>query len=360
MAGKRVARWVARPWVLSSFLGACTVGMIGHFGFGCSGWDPRRPFERNSVEVDRAIEMIEAGEYSSAQEVLTDYLGAGPCKEGEIALPDSARKKPDGTFDLGIVLFHLAEKYGRKFGDEDQADPENPDDLETVAKRALQVRCGLIASLAIAGDTNVPVELRARAYYLAGNMEFLRGRYAEALRYYAESLKLVPGVPEEAGGDGIGRDVAWNRAVALRRLEKEQDGGGAGEEPQPEPQPQPGDDPQDPRGPENQDGGGEGDQDAGNDAGDKDSKDPAEEGPDGGEDAGPDAGGNQGQEPDAGDQDDPSQQDPQNGDPQPAEPKGPGAEQGDRVLDQFEQVPTYQQEEAKKKSEGRQRNMEDK
>jgi hypothetical protein len=358
---RTAARWFSQPWVLQSFFAACVLGMLGHYGLGCSGWDPRRPFERNNADVDRAIEKIEDGEYEGAQEILSDYLGGGICKEGKIELTDKARKKHDGTFDLGLVLFYLAEKYGRRFGDEEPPEGQE-DDPAQVEKRDLEVKCGLIVAVGIARDPQVPVDLRARAMYLAGNLEFLRRNYKDALKYYEEALKLVPGVPEEQGGDAIGRDAAWNRATALRRLEKQQDAGQDGAEEQPQPQPQPQDQPQDPRGPDaDVDGGGDDDGDAGNDAGDKESDQAGDGGPDGGQDAGPDAGGKTGdQDPDAGDRDPQDPRDPQNQEPEPAEPGGPSGAQGDRVLDQFEQVPTYQQEDAKKRSEGRRRSMEDK
>ena len=357
---KAVIRFVARPAVLQGFFAACVLGMLAHHGVGCSGWDPRRPFERSNADVDRAIEMIEAGEYESAHSVLSDYLGGGECKDGKIELTDKARKKPDGTFDLGLVIFYLAEKYGRRFGEEELPEGQE-EDLEAFAKRDTEVKCGLIVAVGIARDPQVPVDLRARAMYLAGNLEFLRKNYKDALKYYEEALKLVPGVPEEQGGDAIGRDAAWNRAVALRRLEN-QDGGQDGGQEEPQPQPGPSQDPQDPHGPDaDVDGGGDEQGDAGNDAGDQESQDPNDAGPDGGQDGGPDDGGKGGsQDPDAGDQEPQDPRDPQGQEPEPAEPGGPSGAQGDRVLDQFDQVPTYQQEDAKKRSEGRRRNMEDK
>lgn len=360
-AVRTVVRLASHPVVLQAFFAACVFGMVTQLGFGCSGWDPRRPFERSNADVDRAIEMIEAGEYEGAQEVLSDYLGGGVCKEGKIELTDKARKKPDGTFDLGLVIFYLAEKYGRRFGEEELPEGQE-EDLEAFQKRDLEVKCGLVVAVGIARDPQVSVELRARAMYLAGNMEFLRKNYKDALKYYEESLRVVPGIPEEQGGDAIGRDAAWNRAVALRRLEKQdagQDGGQQDQEPQPQPGPQ---DPQDPHGPDaDVDGGGDDKGDAGNDAGDRESQDPGDGGPDGGQDAGPEDGGKGGsQDPDSGDQEPADPKDPQGQQPEQAEPQGPSGQQGDRVLDQFDQVPTYQQEDAKKRSEGRRRNMEDK
>ena len=356
-----LVRFASRPVVLQVFFGAGLIGMVTQLGFGCSGWDPRRPFQRNNADVDRAIEMIEAGEYEGAQEVLSDYLGGGTCKNGKIELTEKARKRPDGTFDLGLVIFHLAEKFGRRFGEEELPEGQQEDE-EAFAKRDLEVKCGLVVAVGIARDPQVSVELRARALYLAGNLEFLRKNYKDALKYYEESLRLVPGVPEEQGGDAIGRDAAWNRAVALRRLENQDAGQDGGQDQEPEPQPGPQEDPQDPHGPDaDVDGGGDDKGDAGNDAGDEESQDPGDGGPDGGQDAGPEDGGKGGsQDPDAGDQEPADPSDPQGQEPQQAEPQGPSGQQGDRVLDQFDQVPTYQQEDAKKRSEGRRRNMEDK
>ncbi len=121
-AGKRrLLERLTHRYVVTAFLSSCLLGAMGHMSFGCSGWDPTRPFERQNPDVDRALEMIEDGEYENAQEVLTRFLdvkGDKTCKAGKIGLPDNMRSKSDGTFDLGLVLFHLAEKYGERFGDE--------------------------------------------------------------------------------------------------------------------------------------------------------------------------------------------------------------------------------------------------
>jgi hypothetical protein len=58
---------------------------------------------------------MERGELVAAEQVLGEYLGTGVCDAGQIGLGDRARSRPDGTFDLGLVLFGLAEKYGAPF-----------------------------------------------------------------------------------------------------------------------------------------------------------------------------------------------------------------------------------------------------
>jgi len=381
---RRLLDRLTHRYVVTAFLSSCLLGGMGHMSFGCSGWDPTRPFERQNPDVDRALEMLEDGEYENAQEVLLRYLdvkGGKTCKAGKIGLPDKLSSKSDGLFDLGLVLFHLGEKYGERFGDEPKLEA-SPDGAppQVNEERENEVKCGLLVALAIARDSQVPLELRARAFYLAGNLHFLLGKYKLAIDGYGEALRLIPGVPEDAGAsDSIGRDAAWNRAVALRRLEQEQDAGEDGEDAgedgeapeEPEPQ-QPadggedGDDgsPDKPDGDEDGGGGDAGD-DGGEDAGDGGDGKPDDAGKDGGEDAGDD-GEPVDSQPDAGDaepQDPDPNAPPLPVDPSPAEPdpKGPqSADQGDKVLDKFDKAPSYQQEEAKKRNEGRKRTMEDK
>ncbi len=381
---KSVLKFLRKPVVLQTFLLLCLAGAITRYGFGCNGWDPRRPLERKNPEVDRALEMIDAGAYENAEEALRDYLEIKKCQpkqkksskdpDVDIGIPIDLRTKADGTFDLGLVLFDLGEKYGKRFGDEnvkEEGEEEEVPDPEMFEKRELQAKCGLIVALAIANDTGIATELRARAYYLAGNLEFLRSRYADAIKQYDQSLRLIPGLAADAGVDGIGRDASWNRAVALRRLEQQQeeDGGGpdAGEDAE-EPQQDEADAPEQPDGEEDADGspdapdgeedGGEDGDDGGNgeDPGDAGEGDAGEDGEptdntDGGEDGGPDGddpNGSQG-EPDAGEPQ-PVQPDPQ-GDPQ-VEPDGEGNQDGaGDDLDEYDKAPSYQGEEAKRRPE---------
>jgi hypothetical protein len=184
------------------------------------GWNPREPFTRKAPEVERAIAELEGTQYEPARARLSAYLGTGPCtEEGTLALSENVRRKPDGSFDLGLALFHLAESYGARFGAEDvpETDGKAP---EIDPKRKAAIECGRIVALAIASDADVPADLRARASFLAGNLEFLRQSYEEAVKHYDRAIELVPGISEKATGDGIGRDVAWNRAIALRRIEE--------------------------------------------------------------------------------------------------------------------------------------------
>lgn len=361
-------RWIPRRFgrgariaaAIGAGLGAAALA-IAWGGAGCSGWDPSAPFERNAPEVDEAIRDLDAGKLESAEEALERYLGTGPCTDGGIGLPDTVREKHNGSFDLGLVLFHVAERFGRRFGDEEEGRGEgtaSADDEVRMARRSAEIDCALVVVKAIASDDKVPIDLRARAHYLAGNLEFLRRRYEEAVRQYDEALKLVPGVPEEAGGDGIGRDAAWNRAIALRRIEDQKDAGpDAPDEP-----PDASDDAADVDEPDAEsppDAGPDGGE-AGPDGGDEDEN---ESEPDAGEGDAGDDGGNQGEGPDAGGEDggqDGGSEPPSEPEPQPSEPPPSDARQDERILDQLEEAPTYQEQEAKQRARSRGRAMEDK
>jgi tetratricopeptide (TPR) repeat protein len=336
------ARWLRVAAV--GLLGACVVGAAAAIASSCSGWDPRAPFERNAPEVDQAIRDIDAGDLPSAEEALEKYLGTGACTDGGIAVSDAVRKKPNGSFDLGLVLFYLAERYGRRFGDEEL--DGGPGEAEQAELRSTEIDCALPVVKAIASDPNVPAELRARAFYLAGNLEFLRRKYEEAVTHYDKALAIVPGLYEEAGGDGIGRDAAWNRAIALRRIQDQKDAG--------------------------QDAADGNDGDDGSDGADApDSPDAPDSGDDGGDsgdkpDGGGDSGGNDGGQGDAGsDASPPDDQGQDGGAPAQKPPtrpeEAPAPQQDERMLEKLEEAPTYQEQEAKARAALRRgRVMEDK
>jgi Ca-activated chloride channel homolog len=341
------SRIAASPTVWLVIGLGCLGGAFGSATTGCSGWEPSEPFQRNSPEVNEAIALLDSGQYESAEQVLESYLGTGPCGDAGLGLPPAVRNKPNGSFDLGLTLFYLGEKYGRRFGEEEGAE-NDPEAQKVAAQRSLEIDCAQIVVEAIAGDPKVAPDLRARAYYLSGNLEFLRAEYEKAVRHYDQALGLVPGMWPEAGpSDEVGRDAAWNRAIALRRIRDQQDAGADADA--------------------DQDGGQDADADA-PDARPDGSDDAGQD--DGGGDSGIDDGGKEGGAPDAGNDDggEPSASDggaQDGGDagaedasappPEPAqepEPQPqPGADQSqrDRVLDQLEQAPTYQEEEARKR-----------
>jgi hypothetical protein len=311
------------------------------------GWDPSRPFERESPQVREAITQFDAGDAQSAGSLLEEYLSTGQCKEGNIGTPPRVRERSNGSFDLGLALFKLAEQYGRRFGDE-EIDAGIPEDPALKSQRSEQVDCALKLVRAVATDLSQPVDLRARARFLEGNLLFLNAAYEEAVRAYDAALELAPGMHDsgpitvvEAGRtynpDLLGRDAAWNRAIALRRIEDKKDAGNDGG-----------------------DGGGDGgDGDGGknddNKDGGNDDKKP---------DAGKDGGGKDSGAKDSGSPDENKPKPDKNDEkPDAAPPPPPPSRQNqdERMLDQLENAPTVQQETAKKMGQRRRvRGMNDK
>jgi tetratricopeptide (TPR) repeat protein len=294
------------------------------------GWNPSRPFDREAPEVRRAVADLDAGDAGSAASELEAYLSTGACKDGNIGTPELLKRRADGTFDLGLALFRVGEQFGRRFGDEEI---DASADEGAHEQRHAQVECARRIVDAIADSNDVDLERRARTDYLAGNLAFLDGDYEGAVRAYDRALVLSPGEVDAA--DSTGRDAAWNRAIALRRIEDKKDAG--------------------------QDAATDAGQDASKDGGPPDaSRDAGQDGspdtkPDGGgpPDAGPDGGQDAGsppppQPPDAG---------PEHPD---AAPPPPSRDEDERMLDQLENAPTLQQEEAKRAGKKRVRGMADK
>jgi hypothetical protein len=298
-------------------------------------------FTRHSPKVDEALEVLDAGDAGASSQILQTYLSTGKCEQGNIGTPESLNKLFYATFDLGLALFRVAEDFGQRFGEPRAQTNGQPDPAEDqkMAQRSEQVDCALRVVTTITNLENVPLDLLARAHYLIGNLRFLREEYKDAVTAYDEVLRLVPGVANDAG-DGIGRDAAWNRAIALMR-EKNKPPPDAG-----------------------QDGG---DQDSGNpdggsspDGGDKNQP------PDGGNKNQPPDGGNQNQPPDGGPKEEPkdagnSGQPNGGGTPPPPQPEPQKPQDSaERVLDMLDETPTLQEHEAKNRAFGLPRGMEDK
>jgi Ca-activated chloride channel family protein len=297
----------------------------GLFAVGCAK-QRSELWMRNAPAVDEAIAAYDAGDAGSAASLLQQYLATGKCEQGNIGAPESVRSKPNASFDLGLALFNLGEKWGLRFG---QPDPPpdaglSPEEEAAKEKRNSEVECALRIVRIVAADQSVPLDLRARAFYLTGNLEFLRGDYESAVKGYDASLELIPGLPVDGGGDGIGRDAAYNRAIALARIQdKEKDAGPDSGQPD-SGQPDGG-----------QPDGGDQDRDGGQDPKQDDQKDA---GDDGGKQDQPqdnDAG-----SPDAGQQPPPDQ----------PQPQSPPKNQDERMLDMLERAPSVQQQDAKNRA----------
>jgi hypothetical protein len=178
-----------------------------------------KPFQRHSPVVDDAIQALrDGGDPGTAEELLETYLSTGKCEKGEIGVPESVRSHPNASIDLGLALFRIAARFGGKFGDDQKA--PNPAQPGQADKLGEEIDCALRVVRVVANESSTPVELKAHAEYLSGNLEFLRGQYEDAIAAYDAAIKLSPGSSSDK--DSVGSRAAWNRAIALRRLEEEQ------------------------------------------------------------------------------------------------------------------------------------------
>jgi hypothetical protein len=303
---------------------ACVACVVPAFVVAC-GWDPSRPFDREAPSVTRAIRDLDGGDAGAATAALEDYLSTGSCKDGNIGTPDLLKTRPDGTFDLGLSLFKMGEQFGRRFGEEEVQGGTSGD---THDQRHAQVECARRLAEIVAADPATSPSLRPRARYLEGNLAFLDGAYEDAVRAYDEALVLAPGMVD--GGDEIGRDAAYNRSIALRRIEDKKDAGNDASPPD-----------------ASHDGASDASSSPDGGSGPKDASSGGQDGSKGGDDAGhepPDR-------PDAA--------------PEPPREAGPppppqSTNEDERMLDQLENAPTLQQEEAKRAGKKRVRGMADK
>jgi hypothetical protein len=291
------------------------------------GWNPARPFDREAPAVTQSIADLDAGDAAAAAARLESYLSTGACKEGSIGIPDAVKRRADGTFDLGLALFRVGEQFGRRFGDEEATGPRN-EDPQARSKRREQVDCALRVVQAVAADDSNGPEFRARARYLEGNLSFLDGEYEDAVAAYDKALHIAPA--EADGGDPVARDAAWNRAIALRRIDDKKDAGQDASDTGP---PEAGGDAAADGGQNRPNDAGQDAAGAGNDAAAESNKDAAAPPP---------------PERDAGPQT-----------PEAAAPP-PSSNEDERMLDQLENAPTVQQEEARHAGKRRVRGIADK
>ena len=185
---------------------------------GCDALNDRL-FTRYSPQVDEAIGALQTHDAGDARQLLTNYLNTGQCKGGEIGTPEVVRERPEAAYDLGLTLFALAQRYGGRLGE--PPTDNDPNAAAALARRSQEVDCALRVTRIVAHDESNSVELRAKAFFLSGNLEFLRYDYRNAVTSYDEALRLMPGGMNDAGID-LGADIAFNRAIALRLAQEEE------------------------------------------------------------------------------------------------------------------------------------------
>lgn len=256
--------------------------LLSSVGVAACSWDFGKLFERDDPQVEEARAALDGGpdaDLQGARLALEEVLRFRCEADGGV---DLVVDRPFASLDLGLVIFRISELVGRRFGEEEPADGATSEGDELVmAERAKQLECAHLLLQKLALDPKTPRALALRAKYLLGNLAFLARRYQDAIARYDEVLVAHPArgadPPGDAGppqdDDAVARFAAWNRAIALERLEQDKDGG----------PPDGGDDTSD--GGQDADEAGDGG-DAGQDGGDG-GQDGGDGGQDGAQDSGP-------------------------------------------------------------------------
>jgi uncharacterized membrane protein YgcG len=207
---------VIAPPALAVVLGACS-------------WDLGKVFDRDDPRVEQARRDLEASvanpeaDLAPTRASLEDFLGFRCVADGG---QDLVVDRPFASVDLGLVTFRVAELVGQRFGDEESDAGERAEAI--AGRRAQELECAHLLLLRVVKDPKTPPALALRARYLLGNFAFLARRYQDAIDDYDQVLLQHPArgvLAADAGPaddeDAIARDAAWNRAIALLRLEDE-------------------------------------------------------------------------------------------------------------------------------------------
>ena len=224
----RVDRFLAGllPFGCALVIGACSI-------------DLGKVFDRNDPKVEEARQALEASitngdaDLAAAQMALEEVLQWRCQSDGG---KDLVIERPNASVDLGLVVFRISELIGRRFGEEEMDDASGEEAEGIAAERAQQLDCAHLLLLKLANDPSTPKDVALRARYLLGNFQFLSRHYKEAIAEYDEVLLAHPARGDDPPGeaappnddDAVARDAAWNRAIALKRLNDEDAGNDSG------------------------------------------------------------------------------------------------------------------------------------
>ncbi|MCH2107718.1 MAG: hypothetical protein MK135_00170, partial [Polyangiaceae bacterium] len=164
-------------------------------------------FIRESPKVNQAIEALRESKYLDATSLLESYLETGACESGVIGAGDRARQYGDAAFDLALAfidttrqaLAESAEKNANASSTQPgmMANPmgqANPGGGEEASQEQLnsELECALRLLAPLTEDRNHSAALRGRASYLIGNLELLRSEFDAAIAAYDQALQLLP------------------------------------------------------------------------------------------------------------------------------------------------------------------------
>jgi hypothetical protein len=224
-------------------LGALAALAVGGVVAWSLGWVDRPP-----PPIRSALHALSASQFPEAITALERGAGLGPCTSGSYGTPADDLAEPL-LVDLAQVQLTrslAAEPVGAAPPTSKEAD--------------LAARCARSAAQIIVKNRDFPRSLRARAAAIAGHAAFVLGDDEGAIASYDVVLSLGD------GGREATEDAAWNRSLALKRLQSANDP------------------------PDSGGGGGGGDNGGAGDGGSDGGADGGADGGDGGDDAGRDGG----------------------------------------------------------------------
>ena len=185
------------------------------------GWNPSRPFEREAPAVNEALAELDAGDASSAASRLEDYLSTGPCKDGNIGTPERAQA-PGGRDVRPRARRSFASASASVGASEKRRSTTEP--TKACAPSAMRR-----SSARAASSMRSPTTAASRPSYGLGrststgtSRSSTATTRAPCARTTARSFSR-PATADAA--DSVGRDAAWNRAIALRRIDDKKDAG---------------------------------------------------------------------------------------------------------------------------------------
>ena len=184
-------------------------------------WDPSRPFDREAPPVKDAIAQLDAGDATAAARRSRSTCRPARARRGASACPTRCGGCRTGRSISGSRSFKVGESFGARFGDE-EVDAGLSDDVRQ--KRAAQIACALeIAQHVASDDDRAARSARARPI---PRREPRFPRQPTTKRPCARTTRPWRSRPAcSTRGDPVGRDAAWNRAIALRRIEDQKDAG---------------------------------------------------------------------------------------------------------------------------------------
>jgi hypothetical protein len=221
----------------------------------CSDWRADRPLDRAASDVDTAAAELQANQVASAKKRLFAFLGHGACVDGKLDLPEATRNSREARYDLALALADLGTAFGGKArssettGSQEGNAEGSGNDLACAADMAEQlersepdfrrrlVLRALLGNIRLAEHKEqaamdafdaVLREIANASTSFVATEAATRTNAAKsdaAVTHVDGGTHALPKRAEDIDLKQLADDVAFNRAIALRALNKDKDGG---------------------------------------------------------------------------------------------------------------------------------------